>query len=43
MSTINKEAQSVIDLIVKYDRIVADAKAEEDGEDTYEWDEGIAP
>lgn len=27
----------------RYDDIVADAKAGEDGPETYEWDEGIAP
>lgn len=27
----------------KYDQIVAEAKAGEDGPDTYDWDEGIAP
>ena len=27
----------------KYEQIVADSKSGEDGPDTYEWDEGIAP
>lgn len=27
----------------RYEQIVKDAKAGEDGPDTYEWDEGIAP
>jgi len=27
----------------KYDAIVADARSGEDGPDTYDWDEGIAP
>jgi hypothetical protein len=27
----------------RYEQIVADAKAGEDGPDTYEWSEGIAP
>lgn len=39
----------VIDQMVRvlagelYNKIVADAKAGEDGPDTYEWDVGIAP
>lgn len=39
----------VIDQMVRilagddYDRIVAEAKAGEDGPDTYAWEEGIAP
>lgn len=39
----------VIDQMVRalagdqYERIVADAKAGEDGPETYEWDVGIAP
>ena len=39
----------VIDQMVRaltgadYDKIVADAKAGEDGPDSYGWDEGIAP
>jgi hypothetical protein len=27
----------------KYDALVADAKAGEDGPETYSWDEGVAP
>lgn len=27
----------------RYDSVVADAKAGDDGPDTYTWDEGIAP
>lgn len=39
----------VIDQMVRilagdnYEKIVAEAKAGEDGPDTYDWDEGIAP
>jgi hypothetical protein len=38
----------VLDQVVRvladdYDQWVADAKAGDDGPDTYEWDEGIAP
>jgi hypothetical protein len=39
----------VIDQMVRalagkgYEKLVRDAKAGEDGPDTYEWDEGIAP
>lgn len=39
----------VIDQMVRilagdeYENVVRDAKAGEDGPDTYEWDEGIAP
>ena len=39
----------VLDQVVRilagdeYGRIVAEAKAGEDGPDTYEWDDGVAP
>lgn len=39
----------VLDQVVRilaedeYDKIVSEAKDGEDGPDTYEWDEGIAP
>ena len=39
----------VIDQVVRalaadeYEKLIADAKAGDDGPDTYEWDEGIAP